>query len=57
MGIASPISRPIRPLRWPRNPPPLSIIQILAVDLSAGMIPALALGAGNPDPDTMRRPP
>ncbi|MDE2310653.1 MAG: cation transporting ATPase C-terminal domain-containing protein, partial [Betaproteobacteria bacterium] len=29
----------------------------LAVDLGTDMLPALALGAEKPDPDTMRRPP
>ena len=38
-------------------PLPLTIIQILAVDLGTDMLPALALGAEKPDPDTMRRPP
>lgn len=35
----------------------LTIIQILAVDLGTDMLPALALGAENPDPQTMREPP
>ncbi|MBI4293989.1 MAG: cation transporting ATPase C-terminal domain-containing protein, partial [Betaproteobacteria bacterium] len=38
-------------------PLPLTIIQILAVDLGTDMLPALALGAEKPDPDGMRRPP
>ena len=38
-------------------PLPLTIIQILAVDLGTDMLPALALGAEKPDPDIMRRPP
>jgi calcium-translocating P-type ATPase len=38
-------------------PLPLTIIQILAVDLGTDMLPALALGAEKPDPDVMRRPP
>lgn len=38
-------------------PLPLTIIQILAVDLGTDMLPALALGAERPDPDIMRRPP
>ncbi len=38
-------------------PLPLTIIQILAVDLGTDMLPALALGAEKPDPDTMQRPP
>lgn len=40
-----------------RIPLPLTIIQILAVDLGTDMLPALALGAEKPDPETMRRPP
>ena len=38
-------------------PLPLTIIQILAVDLGTDMLPALGLGAEKPDPDIMRRPP
>ncbi len=38
-------------------PLPLTIIQILAVDLGTDMVPALALGAERPDPGVMRRPP
>jgi sodium/potassium-transporting ATPase subunit alpha len=38
-------------------PLPLTIIQILAVDLGTDMLPALALGAERPHPDVMRRPP
>jgi calcium-translocating P-type ATPase len=38
-------------------PLPLSIIQILAVDLGTDMLPALALGAEKSDPGTMLRPP
>lgn len=38
-------------------PLPLTIIQILAVDLGTDMLPALALGAEKPMPDTMKRPP
>jgi sodium/potassium-transporting ATPase subunit alpha len=38
-------------------PLPLTIIQILAVDLGTDMLPALALGAEKPDPAVMRRPP
>ncbi len=37
-----------------RIPLPLTIMQILAVDLGTDMIPALALGAEKPDPGTMR---
>ncbi len=40
-----------------RIPLPLTIIQILAVDLGTDMVPALALGAEKPDPEGMRRPP
>ncbi|HSM98104.1 MAG TPA: cation-transporting P-type ATPase, partial [Gallionella sp.] len=40
-----------------RIPLPLTIIQILAVDLGTDMLPALALGAERPDPGIMRRPP
>jgi calcium-translocating P-type ATPase len=38
-------------------PLPLTVIQILAVDLGTDMLPALALGAEKPDPQVMRRPP
>jgi len=40
-----------------RIPLPLTIIQILAVDLGTDMLPALALGAEKPDPTIMHRPP
>ncbi len=40
-----------------RIPLPLTIIQILAVDLGTDMLPALALGAEKPDPGIMSRPP
>jgi calcium-translocating P-type ATPase len=40
-----------------RIPLPLTIIQILAVDLGTDMLPALALGAEQPDPQVMQRPP
>lgn len=40
-----------------RIPLPLTIIQILAVDLGTDMLPALALGAEPPDPGLMRHPP
>jgi calcium-translocating P-type ATPase len=40
-----------------RIPLPLTIIQILAVDLGTDMLPALALGAEKPDPGVMCRPP
>jgi calcium-translocating P-type ATPase len=38
-------------------PLPLTVIQILAVDLGTDMLPALGLGAEQPAPDTMQRPP
>jgi magnesium-transporting ATPase (P-type) len=38
-------------------PLPLTVIQILAVDLGTDMVPALALGAEPPDPQTMKQPP
>ncbi len=38
-------------------PLPLTIIQILAVDLGTDMLPALALGAEKPSPDVMKQPP
>jgi sodium/potassium-transporting ATPase subunit alpha len=38
-------------------PLPLTIMQILAVDLGTDMFPALALGSESPPPDIMRRPP
>ncbi|SDS90904.1 cation-translocating P-type ATPase [Pseudomonas oryzae] len=40
-----------------RIPLPLTIIQILAVDLGTDMLPALALGAERADPQVMQRPP
>ena len=40
-----------------RIPLPLTIIQILAVDLGTDMVPALALGAEAPDSGVMREPP
>jgi len=40
-----------------RIPLPLTIIQILAVDLGTDMLPALALGAERPDDGLMRQPP
>ncbi len=36
---------------------PLTVLQILAVDLGTDMIPALALGAELPEPGLMRKPP
>ena len=38
-------------------PLPLTIIQILAVDLGTDMLPALGLGAGKPEPGSMAKPP
>jgi calcium-translocating P-type ATPase len=38
-------------------PLPLTILQILAIDLGTDMVPALALGAEPPHPEVMRRPP
>ncbi|MGB9079757.1 MAG: cation-transporting P-type ATPase, partial [Desulfuromonadaceae bacterium] len=38
-------------------PLPLTIMQILAVDLGTDMLPALALGSEHPSPDIMQRPP
>ncbi|MEW5862608.1 MAG: cation-transporting P-type ATPase [Pseudomonadota bacterium] len=40
-----------------RIPLPLTIVQILAVDLGTDIVPALALGAERPAPEAMRRPP
>lgn len=40
-----------------RIPLPLTVIQILAVDLGTDMLPALALGAERPHGAVMRRPP
>jgi sodium/potassium-transporting ATPase subunit alpha len=40
-----------------RIPLPLTIVQILAVDLGTDMVPALGLGAERPGDDAMRRPP
>ncbi|MFA6052814.1 MAG: cation-transporting P-type ATPase [Methylobacter sp.] len=38
-------------------PLPLTIIQILAVDLGTDMLPALGLGCAKPEPGTMTKPP
>ncbi len=38
-------------------PLPLTILQILAVDLGTDIVPALGLGAEPPEPDVMARPP
>ena len=38
-------------------PLPLTVIQILAIDLGTDLLPAVALGAEKPDPGVMREPP
>jgi magnesium-transporting ATPase (P-type) len=38
-------------------PLPLTIMQVLAVDVGTDLFPALALGAEKPEPDVMTRPP
>jgi magnesium-transporting ATPase (P-type) len=38
-------------------PLPLTVMQILAVDLGTDLVPAMALGAEPPEPDVMRRKP
>ena len=40
-----------------RIPLPLTILQILAIDLGTDLLPALGLGAEKPDASTMQRPP
>ncbi len=40
-----------------RIPLPLTVMQVLAVDLGTDLVPALALGAEAPEPDVMRRKP
>jgi P-type Ca2+ transporter type 2C len=40
-----------------RIPLPLTVMQILAVDLGTDLLPALALGMERPEPDVMRRRP
>jgi magnesium-transporting ATPase (P-type) len=40
-----------------RIPLPLTILQILAIDLGTDMLPALGLGAERPHPGVMRQPP
>jgi calcium-translocating P-type ATPase len=40
-----------------RIPLPLTVMQILAVDLGTDLVPALALGAEPPEPGVMDRPP
>jgi len=38
-------------------PLPLSILQILSIDLGTDLVPAMGLGQEAPDPDAMQRPP
>src|SRR5262249_27407279 len=38
-------------------PPALTVLQILAVDLGTDMLPAVALGAEEPEPAALHRPP
>lgn len=38
-------------------PNPLSVIQILSIDLGSDMLPGLALGSENPEKNIMKRPP
>jgi magnesium-transporting ATPase (P-type) len=38
-------------------PLPLTVMQVLAIDLGTDMLPAIALGAERPEPGTMTRPP
>jgi len=38
-------------------PLPLTIIQMLAIDLGTNILPALGLGSGAPEPDSMNKPP
>ena len=40
-----------------RVPLPLTVMQVLAVDLGTDLLPALALGAERPEPGSMDRPP
>jgi sodium/potassium-transporting ATPase subunit alpha len=40
-----------------RIPLPLTIMQLLTVDLGSNILPALGLGAEKPDPGVMKRPP
>ena len=35
----------------------LTVMQVLAIDLGTDMVPALALGCENPEPDVMEKPP
>jgi magnesium-transporting ATPase (P-type) len=38
-------------------PLPLTVMQVLAIDLGTDILPALALGMEPPEPGIMRRPP
>jgi sodium/potassium-transporting ATPase subunit alpha len=40
-----------------RIPLPLTVIQILTIDLGTDMAPSIALGSEKPEPDVMNRPP
>jgi len=40
-----------------RIPLPITVMQILAIDLGTDTVPALALGVGPPEADVMNRPP
>lgn len=40
-----------------RIPPPLTIMQILSIDLGTDILPALALGVEKPSKETMKHPP
>jgi magnesium-transporting ATPase (P-type) len=40
-----------------RIPLMISVLQVLALDIGTDLLPALALGAERPEPDTMDRPP
>lgn len=40
-----------------RIPLPLTIMQVLAIDIGTDLVPAIALGAEPPESDTMHRPP
>jgi calcium-translocating P-type ATPase len=48
---------PFLALVFLRIPLPLTVMQILAVDLGTDLLPALALGAEPPEPGVMDRPP
>lgn len=44
-------------MAFARIPPALNILQILAIDIGTDMLPALALGAEQPEKNTLRRQP